>query len=92
MSHNLCDLLEAGKIDIYQFNRMLRYSKGPCPIDCPDRKVGCKNVKTCPVWAEHVALTKRIYALRKKYQEIAAGDRRNYQMIQNRIQARKGNR
>lgn len=70
ISKSPCDLLEEGKIDIYQFNRMLRYRKGPCPKDCPDRKVGCKNPATCEKWAAHEAESQRIYELRKTHNRM----------------------
>lgn len=73
-SHNLCDLLEEGKIDFWQFCKMLRYRKGPCPIQCPDRKVGCKNAAACRTWAEHEALTARIQELKNRYGPATRAD------------------
>lgn len=74
---NLCDLLEAGEIDIHQFNRAIRYREGPCPKECPERRVGCKNADTCEKWAAHEAEKKRIYELRKRYGEVASAEARH---------------
>lgn len=32
--------------------------------DCPDRKVGCHNIKTCAKWAEHEKKKEKTYARR----------------------------
>lgn len=37
-----------------------------CPKDCPNRKVGCHNVKTCENWAKQVEENRERLAKRRE--------------------------
>lgn len=37
--------------------------------NCPDRRVGCHNVKTCSFWAEHEKKKEKLYKVRKEISE-----------------------
>lgn len=68
-------MLESGEITIHEFNAAIRHRKGPCPKNCPGRSVYCK--RDCKIWADHVALSQRIYELRDKYANVAAAEARH---------------